>query len=47
MTIQEIKEYLKDELRDERNKANMNQPNNYTYLFMLLNDMGLLDLIDN
>lgn len=47
MTIQEMKEYLKDELREEKNKANMNQPNNYGYLYMLLNDMGLVDIVES
>ena len=39
-------EYLKNELREERYKAIMHQPNNYGYLFMILNDMGLVDIIE-
>ena len=43
MNIEEMKEYLLDELKEERKKMFMNQPNNYSYLFMLCNDMGIVE----
>ena len=42
MSIEEMKDYLLDELKGERNKMLMKQPNNYGYLFMLCNDMGIV-----
>lgn len=41
MTIEEIKEYLANELLEEYNKMIMNQPNYYGYLFMITNDIGI------
>ena len=41
MTIEEMKEYLLEELKEERNKMLMNQENKYSYIFMLCNDMGI------
>lgn len=43
MTIEEMKEYLLDELKEERNKMLMNQENKYSYIFMLCNDMGITE----
>ena len=41
MTIEEMKEYIAQELKEEKAKMLLNQPNNYGYLFMIANDMGL------
>lgn len=41
MTIEEMKEYLLAELKEERNKMLMKQENKYSYIFMLCNDMGI------
>lgn len=43
MNINEMKEYLLEELKEERNKMLMNQENNYSYLLMLCNDMGITE----
>ncbi len=43
MTIDEMKEYLLAELKEERRKMLMNQDNKYSYIFMLCNDMGIID----
>lgn len=43
MTIDEMKEYIIDELLEERKKLLMNQPNHYGYLYMIANDMGLIE----
>lgn len=43
MTPEEMKEYLLDELREERCKMLMNQENHYSYLFMICNDIGIVD----
>ena len=40
MTIEEIREYLLEELKEEKNKMLMNKESHYSYLFMLCNDMG-------
>ena len=40
MNVEEIREYLLDELKDERQKMLMNKENHYSYIFMLCNDMG-------
>ena len=42
MTITEMKEYLLEELKEERNKMLLNKENNYSYILMLCNDMGIL-----
>lgn len=42
MTIEEMKEYIAEELKEERAKMLRNEPNNYSYLFMIANDMGLI-----
>lgn len=42
MTIEEMKEYIANELREEYQKLLRNQPNYYSYLFMIANDMGLV-----
>ncbi len=43
MTIEEMKEYLLAELKEEREKMLKKQGSNYSYIFMLCNDMGLID----
>lgn len=43
MSYDEMVEYLLDELKDERNKMLMNKENRYSYIFMLCNDMGIID----
>ena len=43
MTIEEMKAYIRAELKEEYNKLLHNEPNNYSYLFMIANDMGLTD----
>ena len=45
MTINEMKEYIKEELKEERRKMFMGKPNNFSYLFMIANDMGLVEEI--
>lgn len=42
MTIEEMKEYIADELKEEYQKLLRNEPNHYSYLFMIANDMGLV-----
>jgi hypothetical protein len=41
MNVDEMKEYLLEELKNERNKMLMKQENHYSYLFMICNDMGI------
>jgi len=43
MTIEEMKEYIVQELEEERAKMNLNEPNHFSYLFMIANDMGLIE----
>ena len=43
MTITEMKEYLLEELKEERTKMLMNKENHYSYIFMLCNDMGIIE----
>lgn len=43
MTFEEMKEYLLAELKEEREKMLKKQGSNYSYIFMLCNDMGLID----
>ena len=43
MSYDEMKEYLLAELKEEREKMLKNQGSNYSYIFMLCNDMGLID----
>ena len=42
MNINEMREYLLEELKEERQKMLMNQENHYSYLFMICNDMGIV-----
>lgn len=42
-TKEEMKAYLLEELKEEKQKMLMKQENHYSYLFMLCNDMGLTD----
>lgn len=44
MTIEEMKEYIAAELEEERGKLMKAEPNHYSYLFMIANDMGLTEL---
>ena len=41
MNIDEMKAYLLDELHEEWKNAMVGKDNNYPYLFMICNDMGL------
>lgn len=41
MTVEEMKDYIKEELANEYNKKMRNEPNHYEYLLMLANNMGL------
>ena len=43
MSYDEMVEYLLDELKEERNKMLMNKENRYSYIFMLCNDMGIIE----
>lgn len=43
MNLNEMREYLLEELKEERNKMLMNQENRYSYIFMLCNDMGITE----
>lgn len=43
MNIEEMKEYLLTELKEEHSKMLLNKENNYSYLFMLCNDMGVIE----
>ena len=43
MTLKEMREYLLEELKTERNKMLMNEENDYSYIFMLCNDMGIIE----
>ena len=45
MTIEEMKEYLLEELKEERTKMLMNKENHYSYIFMLCNDMGIAETV--
>lgn len=41
MTYEEMKQYLLDELKEEHDKMIKKQGSNYSYIFMLCNDMGI------
>lgn len=43
MTIEEMKAYIKEELKEEYKKLLDGEPNHYSYLFMIANDMGLTE----
>ena len=43
MTIEEIREYLLEELKEEKNKMLMNKENHYSYISLLCNDMGIVE----
>ena len=43
MTINEMKEYLLEELKEEKNKMLMNKENHYSYILMICNDMGIIE----
>ena len=45
MTITEMKEYLLEELKEEKNKMLMNKENHYSYIFMLCSDMGIAETV--
>lgn len=42
MNINEMREYLLEELKEEHQKMLMNKENYYSYIFMLCNDMGII-----
>ena len=41
MTIKEMKAYIAEELKEEYEKLLKGEENNYEYLFMIANDLGL------
>lgn len=41
MSIEEMKEYFKEELNEEHQEMMMNKENNYSYLWMITNDIGI------
>ena len=41
MTIEEMREFIKGELKEELAKLLRGEPNHYSYLFMIANDMGI------
>ena len=43
MTIAEMKEYLLEELKEERKKMLMGKDNHYSYILMICNDMGIVE----
>ena len=43
MTITEMKEYLLEELKEEKNKMLMGKENHYSYILMICNDMGIIE----
>ena len=43
MTIAEMKEYLLEELKEERKKMLMGKDNHYSYILMVCNDMGITE----
>ena len=43
MTIKEMKEYIETELGHEKVLQMAGEPNNFNYLFMIANDMGLIN----
>ena len=43
MTITEMKEYLLEELKEEKNKMLMNKENHYSYILMICNDLGIVE----
>ena len=42
MNVDEMCEYLLEELKEERQKMLMNKENKYSYIFMICNDMGII-----
>ena len=43
MSYDEMVEYLLDELKEEQRKMKLNEDNRYSYIFMLCNDMGIIE----
>jgi len=43
MSKEEMIEYLLEELKDEKNKMLRGEENKYSYIFMLCNDMGIIE----
>lgn len=41
MTIEEMKEYIAEELKEEYQLLLAGKENHYSYLFMIANDLGL------
>lgn len=42
MSYEEMKAYLLDELKEERERFLAGRENKYSYIFMLCNDMGII-----
>lgn len=42
MSIEEMKEYIAEELKDEYRLLLAGEENHYSYLFMIANDLGLI-----
>ena len=42
MTINEMREYIREELKEEHDKMLRGEENHYSYLYMIANDMGLI-----
>lgn len=43
MSYEEMVKYLIDELREQRERFLLRKENKYGYIFMLCNDMGIID----
>lgn len=43
MTFKDMREYIKEELAEEYAKLLKGEENHYGYLFMIANDMGLVE----
>lgn len=41
MTIEEMKAYIAEELKEEYKRLLAGEDNHYSYLFMIANDLGL------
>lgn len=44
MTYEEIKDYINEEIEEQKTKMLQNKPNHYDYIRMIANDIGLLDI---
>ena len=43
MNFEEMKEYLLNELNEERKKMLNKEENDYSYIFMICNDIGITE----